>query len=193
MVRRGSTVRVRQRALQKPRTQGAFLFGSTCRSPGVGQVWGPLWSLQVEELRLKGPVRPRWSTVKSAWVEYLGEHPEPAIDRVQEQDADSGDDRLRRSVPDVVENAASDGADEGDSQTRMPRRVEGGAGRSPHGKLDHKLQRSRDCSDSPTAIAHRIAPFPALPAPVGEDGEGRDLMRKRSPRLASFSASRPGA
>jgi hypothetical protein len=51
MVRRGSTVRVRQRALQKPRTRG-FLFGSICRFSNVGQVWSPLWSLQVENALL---------------------------------------------------------------------------------------------------------------------------------------------
>src|SRR5262249_27571044 len=48
MVRRGSTVRVRQRALQKPRTW-AFHFGSICRLSNVEQVWSPLWSLQVED------------------------------------------------------------------------------------------------------------------------------------------------
>src|SRR6266516_2361796 len=28
---------------------GAFSFGSTCRLSNVGQVWSPLWSLQVEK------------------------------------------------------------------------------------------------------------------------------------------------
>src|SRR6266511_1036889 len=32
MVRRGSTVRVRQRALQRPRKTGSFVFGPTCTS-----------------------------------------------------------------------------------------------------------------------------------------------------------------
>src|SRR5213596_1091083 len=32
MVRRGSTVRVRQRALQRPRKNGSFVFGPTCTS-----------------------------------------------------------------------------------------------------------------------------------------------------------------
>src|SRR2546427_5914933 len=30
---------------------GAFRFGSVCRSSNVGQVWSPLWSLQVENAR----------------------------------------------------------------------------------------------------------------------------------------------
>src|SRR6266550_2501455 len=33
MVRRGSTVRVRQRTLQRPRKTGSFVFGPTCTSP----------------------------------------------------------------------------------------------------------------------------------------------------------------
>jgi hypothetical protein len=70
--------------------------------------------------------------------------PPPRSRRPLERAA-NGDDRLSQSLPDVVENAASDGyADEGDSQTRTPRRIEGGASRCLNGKLDHKLQRSRD-------------------------------------------------
>ncbi len=57
MVRRGSTVRVRQRALQNPRTTGASCFGSICRSSNVGQVWSPLWSLQVENAVPGEPLR----------------------------------------------------------------------------------------------------------------------------------------
>ena len=46
MVRRRSTVRVHQRGLQK--SPHAGLFGLTCRSSNVGQIWSPLWSRQVE-------------------------------------------------------------------------------------------------------------------------------------------------
>src|SRR5437870_6845267 len=38
MVRRGSTVRVRQRALQRPRKTGSFVFGPTCTSPARSDV-----------------------------------------------------------------------------------------------------------------------------------------------------------
>src|SRR5437660_11482417 len=55
MVRRGSPVRVRKRALQKPRVAGLFCVGSICRSSNVGQVWSPLWSLQVENPVKRGP------------------------------------------------------------------------------------------------------------------------------------------
>jgi len=46
MVRRGSTVRVRQRALQNPRSRG-FTFRTTCSSSHVGWVWSRLWSSRV--------------------------------------------------------------------------------------------------------------------------------------------------
>jgi hypothetical protein len=161
MVRRGSTLRVRQRALQKPRKSG-LPIGRICRRFTLRWVWSSVWSLQVEaDLRLRSewsherediksahhrpsagwaargrtfdPGRasrrpaetsfdlegenrasysgeldsttlilpssqrlvsgavpaPRMCSLsskasrKSAWVEYLGEHPEPAIDRVQ--------------------------------------------------------------------------------------------------------------
>src|SRR5919106_695778 len=49
MVRRGSTVRVRQRALQSPCKSLPFLRGSTCRVANVRQVWSRLWSLQVQD------------------------------------------------------------------------------------------------------------------------------------------------
>jgi hypothetical protein len=42
MVRRGSAVRVRQRALQRPRKTGSFVFATTCPSParsGVEAFW----------------------------------------------------------------------------------------------------------------------------------------------------------
>src|SRR5438552_6971638 len=52
MVRRGSTVRVRQRALQKPRKTG-LLLSCTCSISSVRWVWSPLWSLQIENLVLK--------------------------------------------------------------------------------------------------------------------------------------------
>jgi hypothetical protein len=48
MVRRGSTVRVRQRALQKRRVTG-FLFRIDLQFSNVAQVWSPLWSLQVKK------------------------------------------------------------------------------------------------------------------------------------------------
>jgi hypothetical protein len=48
MVRRGSTVRVRQRVLQKPRTQGLFVSPKLAHSPAWGR-YGALWSLQVEK------------------------------------------------------------------------------------------------------------------------------------------------
>src|SRR5207247_2806993 len=35
---------------------GAFRFGSTCRFSNVGQVWSPLWSLQVENALLASRV-----------------------------------------------------------------------------------------------------------------------------------------
>src|SRR6266516_4555507 len=54
----GSTVRVRQRALQNPRSRG-FCFGSTCRFANLGQVWSPLWSLQVENAVLASHVADR--------------------------------------------------------------------------------------------------------------------------------------
>ncbi len=39
---------------------GALCFGSICRFPNVGQVWSPLWSLQVENAVLESRVaRPR--------------------------------------------------------------------------------------------------------------------------------------
>ena len=46
MVRRGSTVRVRQRALQKPRNR-AFCLARTCTSSSAQLVWSPSWSLRV--------------------------------------------------------------------------------------------------------------------------------------------------
>src|SRR3954447_22907722 len=49
MVRRGSTVRVRQRALQKPRITGLSVSPRTCTISSVRWVWSPLWSLQVEK------------------------------------------------------------------------------------------------------------------------------------------------
>jgi hypothetical protein len=49
MVRRGSAVRVRQRALQKPRKSRLFSVGATCRSSSVRWVWSRLWSFQVHE------------------------------------------------------------------------------------------------------------------------------------------------
>src|SRR5947208_5030541 len=48
MVRRGSPVRVRKRALRKRRTVGAFPFTTTCSSSNVQRVGSPLWSLQVQ-------------------------------------------------------------------------------------------------------------------------------------------------
>src|SRR5207247_9625951 len=55
MVRRGSTVRVRQRALQRPRKTGSFVFGPTCTSParaGVESVLGKrvLWRIPTRRL-----------------------------------------------------------------------------------------------------------------------------------------------
>ena len=44
----GSTVRVRQRALQSRLEIAAFLLGSTCSVINVPQVWSHLWSLQVQ-------------------------------------------------------------------------------------------------------------------------------------------------
>jgi hypothetical protein len=45
MVRRGSTVRVRQRALQKPRKRG-FLIQIDLRLIARAVVWSTLWSSQ---------------------------------------------------------------------------------------------------------------------------------------------------
>src|SRR5438034_1716391 len=55
MVRRGSTVRVRQRALQKPRITG-LSFRVDLQVLERGQVWSPLWSLQVENALLASRV-----------------------------------------------------------------------------------------------------------------------------------------
>jgi hypothetical protein len=95
---------------------------------------------------------------------------------------------------------------ERDSQTRMPCRVEGGAGCCPNGKLDHKLQRSRDriagssetkraqtttaAATGAIAIAYRIAAFPVFQPPVGEDCERRDLDEEAQPEVGIFTASR---
>jgi hypothetical protein len=51
MVRRGSPVRVRKRALQKPRRTRLSVFGSACRFANVGQVWSPLWSHSNDDFR----------------------------------------------------------------------------------------------------------------------------------------------
>jgi hypothetical protein len=51
----GSTVRVRERALQEPRTMG-FCFGLSCRLSNVMQVWSPF----VEPSGLKCPRVPCW-------------------------------------------------------------------------------------------------------------------------------------
>src|SRR5436305_2924186 len=48
MVRRGSTVRVRQRALQKVQHVAAFAFSPTCRVRSVRWVWSRLWSFRVQ-------------------------------------------------------------------------------------------------------------------------------------------------
>jgi hypothetical protein len=49
MVRRGSAVRVRQRALQKRCKRAFFCSGRLADAPDCGWVWSRLWSLQVEE------------------------------------------------------------------------------------------------------------------------------------------------
>jgi hypothetical protein len=54
MVRRGSTVRVRQRALQNPRSRG-FFVRTTCCSSHVRWVWSRLWSFRVDDPLLAGP------------------------------------------------------------------------------------------------------------------------------------------
>ena len=54
MVRRGSAVRVRQRALQKRRKR-RFRFGSTCRIASVRWVWSPLYGA----LRFRARSKPR--------------------------------------------------------------------------------------------------------------------------------------
>ena len=48
MVRRGSTVRVRQRALQKRCKSARFRSGRFCTAPNVRQVWSRLWSSHVQ-------------------------------------------------------------------------------------------------------------------------------------------------
>ena len=50
MVRRGSTVRVRQRACKIP-AHGDFPFRTTCSSSHVRWVWSRLWSFRVESAR----------------------------------------------------------------------------------------------------------------------------------------------
>ena len=77
MVRRRSTVRVRQRALQKPRKTG-LLFAGTCTISSVRWVWSPLWSLQVG----KGPQRGAPSVAADA--------PMPERSRYQTSSATTG-------------------------------------------------------------------------------------------------------
>jgi len=55
LVRRGSTVRVRQRALAKAPGIGAFSFRSTCTTSIKRWVWSRLWSLQVHEPQVITP------------------------------------------------------------------------------------------------------------------------------------------
>jgi hypothetical protein len=43
----------------KAQRNGVFCFGSTCRCSNVGQVWSPLWSLQVENEVLESRVADR--------------------------------------------------------------------------------------------------------------------------------------
>src|SRR5438034_672435 len=56
MVRRGSTVRVRQRALQKRCTTGAFPFSPICCDSNVRLVWSRLWSFRVATALDRGSV-----------------------------------------------------------------------------------------------------------------------------------------
>src|SRR5215203_7073670 len=49
MVRRGSTVRVRQRALQKPRKSRLFLLKELAEAPVCGGYGALLWSFQVQK------------------------------------------------------------------------------------------------------------------------------------------------
>jgi hypothetical protein len=53
MVRRGSTVRVRQRAYQKRRKSALFLSRTFARSPVCGAYGAPLWGPQVQSARSK--------------------------------------------------------------------------------------------------------------------------------------------
>ena len=54
----GSTVRVRQRALQSRRKMVPFPLGSTCICSGVHRVWSRLWSFQVHDARSEVEQRP---------------------------------------------------------------------------------------------------------------------------------------
>src|SRR5436305_6414280 len=58
MVRRGSTVRVRQRALQKPRTAATFVSDLLPLLLTWGTYEAPLWGLQIENAALGRPCRP---------------------------------------------------------------------------------------------------------------------------------------
>ena len=71
MVRRGSTVRVRQRALQSA-SIGAFCFARTCTISSVRWVWSPLWSPQVQSAN-----RPRLvlRSIDCACLRALGSAP----------------------------------------------------------------------------------------------------------------------
>ena len=60
MVRRGSPVRVRKRALQKRRKSALFLSPKLARS-SVRRTWSLLWSLQVDEEAGKASKLPRFS------------------------------------------------------------------------------------------------------------------------------------
>src|SRR5579862_318683 len=52
MVRRGSTVRVRQRALSaKAPENGAFVFRWTCSASNLQWIWSRLWSCRVQNTR----------------------------------------------------------------------------------------------------------------------------------------------
>jgi hypothetical protein len=51
MVRRGVDGSSPSEGSAKAQHTGLFRFGSICRSSNVGQVWSPLWSLQVENAR----------------------------------------------------------------------------------------------------------------------------------------------
>src|ERR1700756_4506986 len=56
MVRRGSTVRVRQRALQRPRTAGLFLSDEAARLQHA-RAWKALWKIQLSEPFPRRPSR----------------------------------------------------------------------------------------------------------------------------------------
>src|SRR5437868_12162165 len=59
MVRRGSTVRVRQRACKIP-AHGDFSFRTTCSLSHVRWVWSRLWSFRVRDGSDLSPAEATW-------------------------------------------------------------------------------------------------------------------------------------